>query len=97
MSLPQRPEARESPIREQRGAYRSSLRRPRAQDEEAGYISVATAPLSPSPIGHERSKPSYSETLTPLTSTTTQEQLAPTARSHTPGGYVIPGLVHALF
>ena len=50
-------------------------------------MTVAAAPLSPSPTRqHHRqpSKSSYPDTL-PLAPTTTQEPLAPTARSHTPG------------
>ena len=52
-------------------------------------MSVATAPRSPSPTKHA-SKPSHSESLAPLSPATTHEPLAPTGRSHTPGGYVIP-------
>jgi hypothetical protein len=55
-------------------------------------MSVATAPISPSSMRHERSKPSYSDThtLAPLTpASTTQELVSPTGRSHTPGGYVV--------
>ena len=89
MSLPQRPEAIESPVRTQR-AYRNSPRRVPTQDEEAGYTTVATAPLSPSPGGQHRrepSKSSYQDTVaSPLTPTTTHEQLAPAPRSHTPAG-----------
>jgi chitin synthase len=76
MSLPRRPEASESPLREQRGAYRSSPRRPRAQDEETGYFSVSNAPVSPSRHQHVASKSSYAETLgSPLTPIPTNDPI----------------------
>ena len=85
MSPPRRPEASESPVRGQRGVYRNSPRRPRPEDEETGYMSVATAPLSPSPTGYEGA---HSDPLVPLSPATSHKQLAPAGQSHTPGGYV---------
>ena len=86
MSLPRRPDASESPVREQK-PYRSSPRR-RPEDEEAGYYSVPPAPQSPSRHRNERpSKDSYAETLTsPLTPVATNEPIAPKQTSGTPGG-----------
>jgi chitin synthase len=77
MSLPRRPEASESPVREQK-PYRNSPRRPRAQDEEAGYFSVSTTPASPTKHHRGPSKSSYAETLTsPLTPVQTTEPIVP--------------------
>jgi chitin synthase len=73
MSLPRRPDASESPVREQN---RNMSRRPRAQDEETGYI-----PSSPSTHRHRHSKSSYADTLqTPVTPTFTPE---PMSHGHT--------------
>ena len=78
MPLPRRPEASESPVREQQ-AYRSSPRRPRAQDEETGYYSVA--PPSPS----KAQQALYLDTIgSPLTAASTDDQIIP--RSGTPYG-----------
>ena len=50
-------------------------------------VAIAQAPLSPT---RNEPAPFYSEPLAPLSPGATHEQLAPTGRSHTPGGYVIP-------
>jgi len=85
MSLPQRPQASESPVREQKGAYQSSPRRPRAQDEETGYYSVSNTPVSPSRHRHVPSKSSYVDTMeSPITPVPTSDALV--SRLGTPGG-----------
>jgi len=85
MSLPRRPEASESPVREQK-AYRNSPRRPRVQDEENGYYSVATTPTSPTKHQRGPSKSSYVDTLgASLTPAGTNEAIM-TPTSADPGG-----------
>ncbi|KAL3424826.1 Chitin synthase 4 [Phlyctema vagabunda] len=82
MSMPQRPQAIESPVREQ---YRNSpSRRPRQQDEETGYYAVSGAPpLSPTKHHRHQSRSSFSDTITPIP-TTELAPLSPTGRPHTP-------------
>jgi chitin synthase len=84
MSLPRRPDASESRIREQRGPYSNSSRR-RPDDEETGYYSVSPAPQSSL---HQRgpSKDSYMETLiSPRTPIDMNEPNAPKQKPGTPG------------
>jgi chitin synthase len=77
MSLPKRPDS-ESPIREQKSYPKSPSRRRQPQDEETGYFSATTTPISPSRHQRRPSKSSFPETIqTPLTPTTTTEPLAP--------------------
>ncbi|RDW78182.1 chitin synthase 4 [Coleophoma crateriformis] len=77
MSMPKWPEAIESPVREQ---YRSSPRRPRYEDEEAGYFN-GSPQSSPSRHRHQQSRSSFADTITP---TAENAPLSPTRRSHTP-------------
>ena len=85
MPLPRRPDASESPVREQR-AYHSSPRR-RPEDEEAGYYSVPPASQSPSRYRNDRPfRDSYAETITsPLSPMGTNEPIVPRQQSRTPG------------
>ena len=78
MSLPKRPDSTESPIREQKSYPKSPSRRREPQDEETGYFSATTTPISSSRHQRRPSKSSFPETIqTPLTPTTTTEPLAP--------------------
>lgn len=87
MSTPKRPEATESPIREQKSTYQNSpSRRRQPQDEEAGYFNAAPA----SPPRHTRgpSKSSFADTLlpSPLTPTVSSDPLDQPLRTGTPSG-----------
>ncbi|TVY83551.1 Chitin synthase [Lachnellula suecica] len=86
MSPLKRPDASQSPVREQNPSYRNSPRRRGARDEEAGYVSVSTAPVSPTRHHHRGpSKSSFADTLpSPLTPTPTTEPLTGQFRSGTP-------------
>jgi len=79
MSLPQRPEASESPVREQ---YRNTPRRARAQDEETGYV-----PASPTKTKHRSgvSKSAYADGVqSPMIPISSTEPMMGGERSETP-------------
>ena len=87
MSLPQRPQASQSPGPEQYNAYRNSPRRPRPQDVEAGYTSPSPGPISPTRHHRGPSKSSYSEmgpSLTPISAA--EPMVSRRANPVSPGG-----------